>query len=680
MRVPFSYGTAARIGLPIAFVVGSAVLLSNSDRPVYTAMDKAYYADAAAINFVRPGLVLKIQSASIADDGTIKVRFTATDPKGLPLDKDGVTTPGTFSPRIMIATIPAGQTQYVSYVTRKETDPVSGRSSDQASYDSGGTFTTNAVGDYTYTFKNKAPSGFDKHATHTIGMWATRDLSEFDMTGIVNNSSTTFSFVPDGSPVTTTRDVVRTQSCNKCHDPLSAHDERQGVDLCVLCHTPQTVDAETGNTVDFKVMIHKIHAGSSLPSVKAGGKYQIVGYRGSVADYSTVVFPADTRNCTFCHEQNTGAAQATNYLTKPTRATCGSCHDDVNFATGQNHLVEISDNQCASCHQPQGELEFDASIIGAHTIPTNSKQLPGLVLTILSVTNTAAGQKPTVTFSVKDKSGNPITSLAQNSGSLVLAGPTTDYATVFSESYVKAQGSNGIYTYTFNNAIPAGSKGTWTIGLEGYRNVTINPGTTQALAVRDAAVNVQYNFSVDGSPVQPRRQVVSLDKCNMCHASLSLHGGNRNRIEECVLCHNPNANDATYRPAAQAPAQTIDFSYMIHRIHTGEEGTTEYTIYGYHGSVNDFTEVRFPGDRRDCAVCHVNNSQQPPLAPGLLNVQNQRGYLNPMGPVTAACTGCHTTMADASHALSNTTDKLGEACAACHASTSEFSVPKVHAR
>jgi OmcA/MtrC family decaheme c-type cytochrome len=676
MRVPFSYRTAARIGLPIAFVaVGSAVLLSSSDRPVYTAMDKAFYANSAAINFVRPGLVLKIQSASIADDGTIKVRFTTTDPKGLPLDKDGVTTPGTIGPRFMIATIPAGQKQYKSYISRQVTG-ITGAVGNQATTDSGGVFTTNAVGDYTYTFKAKAPAGFDKHATHSIGVYGSRDLSEFDMTGMINTSSDVFTFVPDGSAVVTTRDVVRTQSCNKCHDPLQAHGSRRTMELCILCHNPETVDPDTGNTVDMPVMIHKIHAGSQL----ANG-YKIIGHNNSVADFSTVAFPADTRNCTFCHEQNTGAKQATAYLTNPTRAACGACHDKVDFATGKNHLVELNDNQCARCHQPEGELEFDASIKGAHTIETSSRQLPGLVLTINSVTNTAAGFKPTVTFTVKDKSGNPITDLSKNSGSLVLAGPTTDYSTYISESYVKAAtGSNGTYTYTFTKPIPAGSTGTWTVGLEGYRNITINPGTVNELAVRDAAANVQYNFSVDGSPVQPRRQVVSLDKCNMCHANLSLHGGNRNRIEECVLCHNANADDTAYRPADKAPSQTIQFAYMIHRIHTGEEGSTEYTIYGYHGSVNDFTEVRYPGDRRNCNTCHVNNSQEPPLAQGILNVQSKRGYLNPMGPVTAACTGCHTTMADASHALSNTTDKLGEACAACHGNTSQFSVPRVHAR
>ena len=101
--------------------------------------------------------------------------------------------------------------------------------------------------------------------------------------------------------------------------------------------TPQNVDPDTGNLLDLKVMAHKIHMGSSLPSVIAGTPYQIIGFQNSVNDFSKVVDPAMAQRCTVCHDQTTGAAQATAYLTEPTRVACGSCHDDVNFATGANH-------------------------------------------------------------------------------------------------------------------------------------------------------------------------------------------------------------------------------------------------------------------------------------------------------------------------------------------------------
>src|SRR5213078_3372018 len=89
-------------------------------------------------------------------------------------------------------------------------------------------------------------------------------------------------------------------SCNNCHDPLSAHGgSRQDPKLCALCHQPQTVDPDTGNTVDLKVMIHKIHEGAKLPSVVAGGKYQIIGFSPTPVDFSKVALPPgqDVRNC-----------------------------------------------------------------------------------------------------------------------------------------------------------------------------------------------------------------------------------------------------------------------------------------------------------------------------------------------------------------------------------------------
>jgi OmcA/MtrC family decaheme c-type cytochrome len=633
-------------------------------------MDKAFYADAQAINFVRPGLAIKIQSASISNDGTIKAQIKLTDPKGLPLDREGITTPGAISTRFVVGNIPNGQKQYVSYITRQASSTITNHTATQATYDSGGTFTKDSDGVYTYTFKNKAPAGFQNDSTHSIGVWSARDLSEFDMDAVANYDADVFTFVPNGNQVSVTRDVVRTQSCNKCHDPLSAHDERQSMELCIMCHNPQSGDPDTDNTVDMPVMIHKIHMGNQLPSVKAGGHYQIIGHGGSVADFSTVGFPADPRRCTSCHEQNTGAAQATAYL-KPNKAACGACHDNVNFATGEGHmnLPQISDNQCASCHVPQGELEFDASIVGAHVIPTESASLPGTVLELVQASDVAAGKNPTVTFTVKEKNGNPITDISKMRLSIKLGGSTTDYSRYVSEDLVKAQGSNGTYTWKFVNAVPADATGTWVMGLEGYRNVTLLPNTTQAVAARDAALNKQYYFSVDGSPLQPRRQVVSTDKCNSCHGFLSLHGGNRNRVEECVICHNPTVTDGGN------PANTVQFAYMIHRIHTGEEGSTPYKI----GST-DFGEVRYPGDRRNCNACHVNGSEQLPLQAGLLDVKNPAGLLNPVGPTTTACTGCHTSTPAASHALSNTTQQLGEACAACHASSNEFGVSKIHAR
>jgi len=430
------------------------------------------------------------------------------------------------------------------------------------------------------------------------------------------------------------------------------------------------------------VMTHRIHMGADLPSVKAGKPYTIVGYRQSVHDYSNVEMPSDARRCTHCHEQKTGAAQATAYL-KPTRAACGACHDDVNFATGEKHanLIQISDRQCANCHTPDGEVEFDISVNGAHSIPQYSPNLAGIIFDLVSVTNATPGSRPQVSFSIKTKAGTPVAPAQMNRLSLILAGPTTDYAAYWSEDpRAKATAnSDGTYSYTFNKAIPADAKGSYAIGIEGYRNYTLLPGTNKAVTVPDSGLNKLIYFSVDGSAVAPRRTSVSLDACNKCHAALALHGGPRNTVEYCVLCHNPVENDRTRRPAAAMPAQSIDLRTMIHKIHTGEELTYSYSVYGYGNVEHNYNEVRYPGDRRVCAQCHTEKSEQLPLAQGLLDVQDPRGLLNPVGPTAAACLSCHTTVYAASHALANTT-RLGESCAACHGANAGFSVSRVHAR
>ncbi len=659
----------------LLLLAASAVYLVSADGPAFTAQDKAYYADANTVAFVRPGLVFSIVSVNVGGDGTVKVDFKMSDPKSLPLDKDGIYTPGAVSTSFILARIPKGQTQYVAYTTRSQTSPITGVTAVQAGTDSGGTYTKVTDGEYIYTFKTKLPADADKTVTHTVGLYGNRNLTEFDLGTYL--ADTTYNFVPDGSKVAVTRDVIKTVTCQKCHQQgMAFHGEtgRKSVEVCVLCHQPQTIDPDTGNTVDMPVMIHKIHMGEELPSVQAGKPYIIIGNRQSVNDYSKVVFPADTRRCTFCHEQNAGADQATAYQ-KGTRAACGACHDNVDFATGKNHadLPQISDNQCTSCHTPDGEVEFDISIKGAHTVPTESRYLPGTVFGLKSITNTAPGQNPKVTFTLQTKAGNPIPFGEMARVRFRINGPNTDWASNIQEDASNATANaDGSYTYTMKYAIPAAAKGSYTLGVEGYRNYTILVGTAKQQTIRDFGYNQMLAFSVDGTAPVARRAIVSTDNCNKCHAFVSFHGGNRNNAQYCATCHNPTAT-APSPTGSTLPPSAIDFRTMIHKIHTGENLTSDYSI-----GTTSFNEVLFPGDRRNCDACHINDSQQLPLPDGLLPVVDPRGLLNPDLPTTAACTSCHTTVYAASHALANTT-KLGESCAACHGPSADFSVDKVHA-
>ncbi|MEZ5400989.1 MAG: OmcA/MtrC family decaheme c-type cytochrome [Bryobacteraceae bacterium] len=668
----------------VIILLGGLAALMSAPGSLWTQRDKAYYMDENQLNFVRPGLVTKIKSATVEQDGTMRVVFTITDPRGVPLDRDGIVTPGPVSTSFIAAMIPASGTQYVAYTTRTATSNLNGQRAVQASSDTGGRYDKVADGEYRYTFGTKAPSTIDRAATHSIGVYSTRNLSEFDMPN--NTSDDVFNFVPAGGAVTKTRDIIKTATCNKCHDPLALHGgSRQKMELCVMCHSPQTSDPDTGNTVDMPVMIHKIHMGEELPSVQAGGKYQIIGNRDSVHDYSHVVFPPDVRKCETCHEKGatpeTTPAQADAWM-KPNRAACGACHDNVNFATGENHanLPQVTDNQCTNCHTPEGELEFDVSIRGAHTIERFSKTLPGTMFELVRVANGSAGEKPTLVFKVTDKQGKPIIPSEMTRLGLNLAGPTTDYKTVVSEDARQAQGSaDGTYSWTFANALPADAKGTYAVEIEGYRNQTLLAGTQKERVVRDAGVSKVLYFSVDGSAIAPRRTVVSLEKCNACHGSLSLHGDNRNTIESCVMCHNPSATDAARRPAAQGPNESIDMRTMIHRIHSGAEQGRPYIIYGFGSNPIDFSHVEYPGDLRNCEGCHVNGSEQLPLRAGLDSVTDPRGPVATAGPTAAACGACHAGTAAASHAVANTT-AVGESCSVCHGPNADFAVNRAHAR
>jgi OmcA/MtrC family decaheme c-type cytochrome len=692
-----------------AFAAVIALSLTGATRKhQYSTREKAFYADAATVDFVRPGLVLKITSAQIASDGTITASVSMTDPQGLPLDRTGVTTPGAVAISLVAATIPSGQEQYVAYSTRSQKSPITGVTAIQAGADAGGTFALVSEGVYKYTFATKAPTGFDVSATHTIGAYGSRDLTLFNLG--TDYASTTFNFVPNGTAVVTTRDVVRTTSCNTCHDQLSAHGgSRRGVEMCMLCHSPQTVDPDTGNTLDLKVMMHKIHMGSSLPSVLAKKPYQIIGFNQSVSDWSTVVFPADVRRCETCHQQNVMAAQATAYLTKPTAAACGACHDDVNFATGVNHAggPQINDNLCATCHIPQGEIDFDASIKGAHVIPAESAMLGGLAINITKIQNGAAGSLPVVNFTIKDTSGKPVPTSALASLSFTMAGPTADYgytsfgSDVTTPGYVTESatagascGTDGSCLYTFKHAVPAKATGTYSIGVESRRTEILLPGTTSQVSVTYGAKNQVMSFSVDASPLEARRTVVATASCNQCHVALSVHGSLRNQTEYCVLCHNPSTTDLPVRPNATVladralPPQGVNFNLLVHRIHTGENlpANRPFIVVGNGGSHNDFSDVRYPamsptgavGDTRHCAMCHVGGSEQT-LPTGKNPVVDPQGPINPILAVASACTGCHLDITTASHALAQTTT-LGESCAVCHSSGGAFSVSSVHAQ
>ncbi|HUJ15118.1 MAG TPA: OmcA/MtrC family decaheme c-type cytochrome, partial [Thermoanaerobaculia bacterium] len=321
-----------------------------------------HYISQEDVIYIRPGLTININSITIPADRRPVVDVTLTDSAAQPIDRLGKVTPGVVTLGFVLGWYNPDTRQYVNdrlvTVTSPANSPNPGATATQAAADAGGTYTDLDLGHFTYRFGTVLPANDDATKTHTLAVYANRNLQ--DTLGKTYLADVERDFRPDGQPVTETWDKINVAtSCNNCHDPLTAHGTtgRMNPKTCALCHQPQSTDPDTGNTVDFKVMIHKIHMGAQLPSVLAGHPYQIIGFGQAVNDFSTVVFPQDIRNCANCHEGTDPKArpsQSFAWYTYPSRAACGSCHDNIDWTTGANHPggPQADDSACASCHVP----------------------------------------------------------------------------------------------------------------------------------------------------------------------------------------------------------------------------------------------------------------------------------------------------------------------------------------
>ena len=342
-----------------------------------------------------------------------------------------------------------------------------------------------------------------------------------------------FDFVPNGGRVTAKRALAETASCNSCHDPMRWHrGTARQTGYCALCHTAQLSDPESGENLDFKYLIHKLHRGKLLPSVKEGKPYFTVGLNQRVVDFSTIVnpqmvvtetIPKEYRNCAACHSN----PAVPNWKTQPSSVGCVSCHDNVDLRTGKHHSTgPAADGSCTNCHRPDGP-EFGPSVASAHTFPGNASELPGMVFDILKIEGGKPGTNPVVTFSLKDKNGTPVNAAQMNNLGLVLAWPTSDYKLEAPEDARKAEPlGNGVHVYKFRYTIPADASGSGAIGIQGYRlyDVKRQSGTMVEKGQRNAGRNVVRYFAITDKEPVARRVAVKIERCNVCHVKLQPHG------------------------------------------------------------------------------------------------------------------------------------------------------------
>jgi hypothetical protein len=116
--------------------------------------------------------------------------------------------------------------------------------------------------------------------------------------------------------------------------------------------------------------------------------------------------------------------------------------------------------------------------------------------------------------------------------------------------------------------------------------VTVPPGEKVPL-VNVVAQHAYVDVVLSGA-LNPRRQVVSNDKCNVCHGALgtttgsntqaeAFHGGARNTVEACALCHDQNRYSSTVMTNGLALSENYSFKRMIHGIHGNSKRTAPFT-------------------------------------------------------------------------------------------------------
>lgn len=654
--------------------------------------------DGRDFRFTGRGLVVTVLDAGV-EDGGVTVDLRLTDENGRGLDRTGSLTEGAVSVSVVFGYLDqsdAGQVrQYVSYTRRNVT--FDGGVFPQNASDTNGAFSElEAVGTglYRYRLGTAVTVGANANKTHSVGVYATRTVQ-----GVRAVDNTVYHFRPDGQPVVARRALVSDQGCNTCHTRLEAHGgARRKVDLCIMCHTDSAdIDPDTGNTYDFKTMVHGIHRGRLLESVVGrdagvpGQPYRFVGFNNTVFDFSNVAYPGDIKDCEVCHTG--GDAWKTNI----TPTTCSGCHNRTWWASATpppgfvvHSIGPRSDGSCIVCHNENSIRPVPV----AHLIPSRDPQRLNVQAAILSVPTAPPGTRPTVTFS-SSVNGQPRDVLTQRLSRLrfVFAGPNADIARFWSETAENAADcavitdggaclervDAGVFTFRALTPLQPTDRGSFRVGIEMCAS---NDGG------RWCALDPVVPFAVTDARAVDRRKDVTLAQCNACHQNLQAHGGPRNNTDHCVSCHNGNLveNVATPIDGGTVTAPAANFKDLVHRIHALAE---------------------YPSPLNHCQKCHTASAYVLPLPAAVLpskselrtcvltlpdggpSVPSDGGLICLPGavsvtpvfeqPTSAACTGCHFSVQAQAHAILNTTSTGQEACSVCHAFGKSAGVDVVHA-
>lgn len=669
---------------------------------------------------------VEITSATVIDnavdpnDGRLTVTFSVTDQSGNPITT--LTSGLSFIVAQLIPSAPlydaaatqSAQHPYIwqSYINRVE-NAASGTNQVgsaaglpvytqalQATTESNGTLTHTGGGVYTYTFaKNLKAASFDAGTPAngffpvdpaTLGYSFLGDAAlAFDATRTHRvaiqlsrvTSGTTrapanawLDFVPAGGAPTVTKNVATTESCNSCHDGrLALHGgNRVEVEFCVTCHNPGTLDANSGFNLDMANMVHKIHRGAKLPSVKAGGEYAIWGYGASKHDYSEVIYPSlyygmegEPLNCSHCHTNSAETPDGDNWLTKVSDLACFSCHDTLvdgkpfaynagasysrHAVTGSNPFpsqTNIASRNCGGCHSGTSTLNLRRTAV-AHQYHFS---LPQFQYSVESVTVNAERQ-PVVKFRIDWRADStvaaftPVDLLGADFVAVTDAeGKVTGYSGATGSPFEGIKfGPSFALVYSTDGAdwapetamgqpesvslvsLRAGTGGTLVANGDGTYTATLAKSYPEGAARR--AIFMQGYFTEGSTRLSTfsplvhvtgdlqRRSVVAKDKCLGCHGSIGFHGGNRvDNPLVCAGCHNSRLTSSGHTLPDGKPEDEVtnNFKDMIHGIHGG----TLVGVRNFSGRATayDFTTIHYPGILSNCQACHNPGTYEAPAS------------------------------------------------------------------
>lgn len=697
--------------------------------------------NAVPVQSADPKINVEVQSVMAPAGMPPTVEFSFTDDLGRGLSGLPAANISFILAQLTPGTAGASS-EWQAYMTRSSAGIPNAQATTESATD--GVYVDNSDGTYSYTFAQALGDYaggpvFDESKTHRLGIEIRTNRGGFLPENIPANNAP-YDFVPAGGMPSFSRLIVDNDTCNTCHDNLEFHGEaRFDVEYCVTCHNPSSIDGDTvsepwGGSVDMKTMIHKIHYGEEL----ANG-YYVVGFGGSVHDYSDVVFPQDVRNCTTCHnESDQNTPEASSWRLVANRDACGSCHDDIDWANAGHPggFTFSDDTQCLDCHGPNATINGGAARTAeAHAVLTEIES-QRFQYNILSITDTAVGENPVVQFSVTDPTnGNASYNIQTDPEFGVCAGgasrlavsvawDTRDYTNTGSgNDPAQPVGMNplsacggtstdvggGVFSVTSPTAIPATASGTLAVTIDGHPAVDVDgDGSFERIAVTNA---IDY-APIDDPEAVPRREVVNIEKCDDCHNQLTIHGNNRtDEPQVCATCHNPNATDIRQRVAVASPTTppsdcvnvlgsddtSIDFKYMIHAMHAGGATGVPYEVCGFRNSVHvyDFT---YPGKLANCEGCHNPDTYYPVDAMAVLGTTVDVGADasvpsddTVISPNSSVCSTCHVSELAKQHMIQNGGDfgaskaadssliSAGvETCAICHGPGGSADVKEAH--